>query len=304
MQEDAKQRLINRRITQIDNSSDFRQMHGVAGEALHLTAFVPVKSEFKLDFPDLNQFDPSTRSEELAKLEGLIDLDQVVVMTGYGEVGPWGSSRTRWEAEVKGSKLSLEAFVELAFIMGLIKWFDGSMGSGEYYIGWIDAKTGESLDDIEVKTKFEEFILSHSGIRLLGELFLASCSLAVLMIILEIEFSGIDAKKRHLIQEIEIQHDLESIEASAEDSVQFKLQHGDKVEVYVEDGKNLVRFKRGAKLFLPKAVDVFPDIGVAAQVPYGWDPAAYGIGEEIVEQVDQITLWGLAAVSGSFHLYF
>ena len=28
--------------------------------------------------------------------------DQVVIITGFAEVGPWGSSHTRWEMEVRG----------------------------------------------------------------------------------------------------------------------------------------------------------------------------------------------------------
>ena len=47
---------------------------------------------------------PTSTCERLA---GMCDLDRTVVITGFGEVGPWGSSRTRWELEAKG-KLSLE----------------------------------------------------------------------------------------------------------------------------------------------------------------------------------------------------
>ena len=32
--------------------------------------------------------------QDLAALRGLIDLDKVVVITGFADVGPWGSSRT------------------------------------------------------------------------------------------------------------------------------------------------------------------------------------------------------------------
>ena len=42
---------------------------------------------------------PTSTCERLA---GMCDLDRTVVITGFGEVGPWGSSRTRWELEAKG----------------------------------------------------------------------------------------------------------------------------------------------------------------------------------------------------------
>jgi 3-oxoacyl-ACP reductase-like protein len=48
------------------------------------------------------QFPPlptAEKLEELAQLEGTVDLRKVVAVVGYGEVGPWGSARTRWEIE-------------------------------------------------------------------------------------------------------------------------------------------------------------------------------------------------------------
>jgi len=50
----------------------------------------------------------------------------VIVVTGYGEVGPWGNARTRWEMESTGS-FSLEGCVEMAWIMGLIKHHNGPL---------------------------------------------------------------------------------------------------------------------------------------------------------------------------------
>ncbi|KAF8816257.1 hypothetical protein BYT27DRAFT_7208450 [Phlegmacium glaucopus] len=45
----------------------------------------------------------STSLSDLSHLRGLVDLEKVVVITSYGEVGPWGSSRTRWEMEARPS---------------------------------------------------------------------------------------------------------------------------------------------------------------------------------------------------------
>jgi fatty acid synthase subunit alpha len=56
----------------------------------------------------------------------VIDLDQVVVITGFAEVqvSPMGSSRTRWELE--GFTLAIEGCIKMmAWIMGFIKHFDG-----------------------------------------------------------------------------------------------------------------------------------------------------------------------------------
>ncbi len=51
---------------------------------------------------------------------GLLNLDRVVVVIGYGEVSPWGNARTRWEVECDGT-FSTEGCIEPAWIMGLIK---------------------------------------------------------------------------------------------------------------------------------------------------------------------------------------
>lgn len=68
-------------------------------------------------------------------------------------------------------------------------------------------------------------------------------------------FGGYDPKKKGLTQEIELQHDLEPIEASQEDAERFKREHGDKVDVFTDDGaKYFVKFMRGAKILVPKAV--------------------------------------------------
>jgi uncharacterized membrane protein YhdT len=84
----------------------------------------------------------------------LIDLEQVVVITGFAEVGSWGSSRTRWEMEAR-EEFTIEGCIEMAWIMGFIKHFDGRLKDGLLYVGWVDSKTNEPVDDkdcVEVYT--------------------------------------------------------------------------------------------------------------------------------------------------------
>ncbi|KAJ2784444.1 fatty acid synthase alpha subunit Lsd1, partial [Coemansia linderi] len=105
--------------------------------------------------------------EHLRHLQGMVNLDKVVVVTGYGEVGPHGNAETRWEMEAYG-EFSLEGCIELAWIMGLIKHFNGTLkATGAVYVGWVDAKTEEPIRDVDVKPRYEEFILAHTGIRLI-----------------------------------------------------------------------------------------------------------------------------------------
>ena len=44
----------------------------------------------------------------------------MVVVFGFGELGPYGNARTRWEIESYG-EFSLEGCVELAWMCGLIR---------------------------------------------------------------------------------------------------------------------------------------------------------------------------------------
>jgi len=66
----------------------------------------------------------------------LIDLDQVVVITGFAEVGPWGSSHTSWEMEARG-EFTIEGCIEMVRIMGFIKHFDGRLKDGSLYVAMV-----------------------------------------------------------------------------------------------------------------------------------------------------------------------
>ncbi|PUU74709.1 hypothetical protein B9Z19DRAFT_1103326 [Tuber borchii] len=100
---------------------------------------------------------PQHEIEPLAQnLRGMADLEKVVVVTGFTEVGPWGNFGTRWEMEAYG-KFSLAGCIEMARIMGLIKHFKGPIKSNQY-AGW-------PVEDKDIKLKYEKHILEHSGIR-------------------------------------------------------------------------------------------------------------------------------------------
>jgi 3-oxoacyl-ACP reductase-like protein len=42
--------------------------------------------------------------------------------------------------------------------------------NGSLYVDWVDSKTGEPVDDKDVKSRYEKEILSHAGVRLIGKL--------------------------------------------------------------------------------------------------------------------------------------
>ena len=86
-------------------------VNGEAHEALYKKVKVEPRANIKYQFPEL----PDWKSDvaPLSKdLRGMVNLDKVVVVTGFSEVGPWGNSRTRWEMEASG-QFSLEGCVEM-----------------------------------------------------------------------------------------------------------------------------------------------------------------------------------------------
>lgn len=283
--------LMTKLRTDIMETSDMRQaviketaienkvVNGEDSEVLYKKVVAEPRANIKFEFPRLPDWEKEVQPLN-ESLKSMVNLDKVVVVTGFSEVGPWGNSRTRWEMEAHG-KFSLEGCVEMAWIMGLIRHHNGPL-KGKAYSGWVDGKSGEPVDDKDIKAKYEKHILEHSGIRLIEpEL-----------------FNGYDPKKKQLLQEIVIEYDLDPFESSKETAEEFKREHGDKVETFeLESGEFTVRLKKGATLLIPKALQF--DRLVAGQIPAGWNAKRYGIPDDIIEQVDPVTLFVLVCTAES-----
>ncbi|KAF2280046.1 uncharacterized protein EI97DRAFT_108781 [Westerdykella ornata] len=261
-----------------ENAIENKVVNGEANEALYRKVTVQPRANLKFEFPKLPDWEKEVKPLN-EDLKGMVDLERVVVVTGFSEVGPWGNARTRWEMEAHG-QFTLEGCVEMAWIMGLIKNHNGPY-KGNHYSGWVDAKSGEPVEDRDIKAKYEKYILEHSGIRLIEpEL-----------------FNGYDPEKKELLQEVQIEADLDPFEASKENAEEFRRKHGDHVEIFEIPGSDQysVRLKKGAIIQIPKALRF--DRLVAGQIPTGWDARKYGVPEDIISQVDPVTLFTLVCVS-------
>ncbi|KAI1322290.1 fatty acid synthase subunit alpha [Xylariaceae sp. FL0255] len=268
---------VRRAVTK-ETALENKTVHGEDSEALYKKKVIEPRANIKFDFPPLPDWDQEVKPLN-KNLQGMVDLDKVVVVTGFAEVGPWGNARTRWEIEAYG-EFSLEGCIEMAWVMGLIKNHNGPI-KGQPYSGWVDAKTGEPVEDKDVKPKYEKYILDHAGIRLIEpEL-----------------FDGYDPNKKMMLHEVSLEEDLEPFEGSKETAEEFKRQHGDKCEIFEipETGEYIIRMKRGATLWIPKALRF--DRLVAGQLPTGWDAKKYGVPEDIISQVDRVTLFTLVSVA-------
>ncbi|KAH8585661.1 putative 3-oxoacyl-synthase [Bisporella sp. PMI_857] len=236
---------------------------------------IRARANIDMGFPEL----PSTAElQTLSPLKGMVDLDRVVVITGFAELGPYGNSRTRWEMEAYG-EFSLEGCVELAWAMGLIKYSSSTLVNGEPYAGWFDAKTNEPVEEWDIKSKYEKHILAHTGIRLIeADL-----------------WDGYDPHRKQMLQEVVIEEHLKPFEASKETAEAFQREHGSNVEIVEVPASSgttyTVRLRKGATLMIPKALNFGND--VTGQIPTGWDARTYGITEDIIASVDRITLFVL-----------
>ncbi|KAJ2158349.1 fatty acid synthase alpha subunit Lsd1, partial [Coemansia sp. RSA 552] len=223
---------------------------------------------------------PYESLDHLHHLQDMVNLDKVVVITGYGEVGPYGNAETRWEIESKG-ELSAEGCIELAWAMGLIRHANEQLpATGQHYVGWVDAKSGEPVRDDHVKAKYEEYILDHTGIRLI-----------------EPELAGgYDPDKKQILREVHIEHDMAPFEANAEEAAAYKKMNGDKVDIWENSsgGPWSVRFLKGALIRVP--VSVSATRLVAGLLPTGWSFQRLGIPEELLRQIDPISVYSLIAV--------
>lgn len=265
--------VIRKAVIQ-ESSVENKVVNGEDNEALYKKVVTEPRANIKFEFPKLPEWKKEIEPLN-ANLKGMVNLDKVVVITGFSEIGPWGNTRTRWEMEAYG-QFSLEGCIEMAWLMGLIKHHNSPI-KGNPYSGWIDSKTGEPVNDKDVKAKYEKNILEHSGIRLVEpEL-----------------FNGYDPKKKQLLQEVVLEQDLDAFESSQETAEEFKREHGDKVDIFEikESGQYSVRLLKGATLMIPKALRF--DRLVAGQIPTGWDPKHYGISDDIISQVDKVTLYVL-----------
>ncbi|KAH8429035.1 uncharacterized protein LDX57_006706 [Aspergillus melleus] len=261
---------------------DARQ-HEVAFGPQHQTdESRPIKrANLNLGFPHLVNHELLVTSG-LPRLEGMIDLSRTVVVVGFSELGPWGNARTRWEMEHQG-QFSLEGYLEMAWIMGLIKHVDGEL-KGEPYVGWVDTETESPVNDSDVPHKYHEHIMKHVGLRLISP----------------DERDGYDPSRKEYLHEVAVEEDLPPFECSKTTAEAFRLRHGSNVSLHpiAESDNCRVFVKKGTVLMIPKRIPF--DQVVAGRIPTGWDPLRYGIPEDIVRQVDDTTLYTLCCVSEAF----
>jgi len=208
------------------------------------------------------------------------DPTQVVVVVGFGEVSPFGSSRPRWEIETEGlaplGNLSVAAAIELAWLTGLIRY------ETKPTCGWVDAKTGEPVADDRIWEKYGKRLREGTGIRLTDP-----------------EIQNFDPSGAVVFGDVVLESPL-SFPVDGRGQAEELLRQYPKTARLEEltNGEFRITLAKGSLVKVPRRVALTR--WVAGQIPSGWDPARLGVPKDLVRQIDRTAVYGLVSVAEAF----
>lgn len=199
--------------------------------------------------------------------------EDLVVIVGAGELGPYGSSRTRFEMEVS-DELSAAGVLELAWSTGLVSW-DEQGG------GWFDTATQDKVAEDELVERYEESVREAVGIRRYVD-----------------EGTMVD-NTAPLLTSVFLDKDL-SFTVSSESEARA-LRDADPERTVISataDGDWAVTRRAGTEIRVPRRMKLTRTVG--GQIPTGFDPTVWGVPAEMVESIDRVALWNLICTVDAF----
>lgn len=205
-----------------------------------------------------------------------VDPADLVVIVGGAELGPYGSSRTRFEVETSG-ELSAAGVLELAWTTGLVKWEDDPKP------GWYDTQTGEMVDEGELVERYHDAVIERVGIREW------------------VDDGAIDPDHAApLLVSVFLDKDFTFVVSSEEEArafVQFDPEHT-VIAPVPDSGDWQVTRQAGTEIRVPRKVKLSRTVG--AQVPTGFDPTVYGVTPDMMNSIDRLALWNLVTTVDAF----
>src|SRR6202011_2231313 len=205
-----------------------------------------------------------------------VDPADLVVIVGGAELGPYGSSRTRYEMEVD-NELSAAGVLELAWTTGLIKWEDDPKA------GWYDNKCGELVDEAELVERYHDTVVERTGIREFvddGAIDPDHASPLLVSVFLEKDFAFVV-----------------SSEADARAFVEFDPEHT-VIRPVPDSGDWQVIRKAGTAIRVPRKTKLSRVGG--AKAPTGFDPTVGGISPDMASSIDRLAVWNIVATVDAF----
>ena len=205
-----------------------------------------------------------------------VDPADLVVIVGAAELGPYGSSRTRYEMEVE-NELSAAGVLELAWTTGLVTW------ENDPKPGWYDAASGDMIDETELVERYHDAVIERCGIRE----FVADGSLKA-------------DHSTELLVSVFLDRNFSFVVSSEAEARAFE--HGDPEHTVVrptgETGDWEVIRKAGTEIRVPRRAKLSRTVG--GQIPTGFDPTVWGISPDMVNAVDRVALWNMVATVDAF----
>ena len=217
--------------------------------------------------------------------------DEIVIVS-IGELGPWGSGRTRFEAELGihhdgNVDLSAGAVLELAWNMGLLNWQDSPKP------GWYDTD-GNLVPEEDIASRYHDEVVARSGIRpfedgMGGDYHRGGADGTD-------ERIGTDEEEA----EVYLDHDVAfsvPTEDIAREYVKLDEAHTS-IAQDVESGEWNVTRHAGSMIRVPRRATMSRTVG--GQFPTGFNPTRWGIPASMVGDVDEIALWNIVTTVDAY----
>ena len=201
-------------------------------------------------------------------------LEDMVVIVGAGELGPYGSSRTRFEMEVS-DELSAAGVLELAWTTGLVVW------ENEPKAGWYDAESGDFVPESEIADRYHDTVVQACGVRTYGD-----------------SGSMVD-NSAPLLTSVFLDKDLTFVVSSASEAE--AIRDADAEHTTIEpgnDGDWKVTRRAGTEIRVPRRMKLTRTVG--GQIPTGFDPTVWGIPADMVDSLDRVAVWNLICTVDAF----
>jgi fatty acid synthase len=242
-----------------------------------LTALSPVPEDEPFDGVTIDALPPSPA--DVADPAGLpwgevsLRPEDMVVIVGAGELGPYGSSRTRYQMEIADA-LSAAGVLELAWVTGLVRW-DAAGRT------WFDVESGEPVSEAAIADRYRETVAERCGIRSFVD-----------------DGSMVD-HSAPLLSSVFLDRDL-TFNVTSETEAKALQEAAPEHTVIAPSGEGdwTVTRRAGTEIRVPLRKPITRTVG--GQIPTGFDPAAWGIPGEMVESVDRVALWNLVCTVDAF----
>ncbi|MBF6351417.1 DUF1729 domain-containing protein [Nocardia flavorosea] len=203
------------------------------------------------------------------------DLTDMVVIVGAGELGPYGSARTRFEMEVS-DELSAAGVLELAWTTGMVAW------ENDPKPGWYDTESGDYVPEAELAERYHDAVVERCGIRRYED-----------------DAAMVD-NSSPLMTSVFLDQDLSFTVGSEAEARAFHAAAPEHTVItpVADSGDWTVTRKAGTEIRVPRRAKLSRTVG--GQIPTGWDPTVWGISADMASSIDRVALWNIACTVDAF----